>query len=351
MLFNGKSYQSVWAEQNKKIIYLVNQRNLPFSFEIVEIKTIEELLEAIKNLTVRGAPAIGIAAAYGIWLILEQHRNNKKSIQFEYDRLIHSRPTAVNLMRGANYVMEKVKESYDPSIAFKAACEFAKEEIEAAKLIGEYGLSLIEEFYTMVNRPVNILTHCNAGWLACGDYGTALSPIFLAKQKGIPIHIWVDETQPLLQGARLTAWELYHENISFNILPDNSAGYLMALNKIDMIITGADRIAMNGDVANKIGTYSLAVLAHYHQIPFYVAAPLSTFDFELKTGVDIPIEQRSADEVLCARVWVNEEWKFFPKTVTHFPTVNYAFDITPAHFIRAYITNHGIIHHPQELSS
>lgn len=349
MYVNGKHYRSVWANKKEKEILLIDQRHLPFLFEIRHIHKVEELIEAIQTLAVRGAPAIGIAAAYGVWLILEQFKNNPDQMEEAYNKLIHCRPTAINLMRGAEFVWHRVSEDLNPDRAFDLAEQYANQEIDASRLIGENGVILIEQFYTMVQRTVNILTHCNAGWLACGDYGTALSPIFEANRRGIPVHVFVDETQPLLQGARLTAWELLHEKIPFTIIPDNNAGYLMALEKVDMVITGADRITRIGDVANKIGTYSLAVLAHHHEIPFYVAAPSSTFDFNLQSGHDISIEQRSKIEVLHAKVWYEDKLKNLPKTLPDFPALNYAFDVTPAQYVHAYVTERGIIKSPEQL--
>ena len=349
MLVHGKPYQAVWASYEEKTIYFIDQTKLPFQFEIQACKDIEELIVAIKKLAIRGAPAIGIAAAYGTWLITEQFSGNQEDLMNAYERLIHARPTAVNLVRGAQKVLKAIEGTFDSSKAFEAAQAFAENEIAAFRAIGQRGMSIIGDLHKKLNRPVHILTHCNAGWLACGDYGSALAPIFEAHKNNIPIKVFADETQPLLQGARLTAWELYHENIPFAILPDNNAGLLMAKGEVDVIITGADRIAYNGDAANKIGTYTLAVLADYHHIPFYIAAPLSTFDFQTPSGSHIPIEERSAHEVIFARVWDNSSWRELPKTLPDFPALNFAFDVTPHHLISGYITEKGIIYHPRQL--
>jgi S-methyl-5-thioribose-1-phosphate isomerase len=220
--------------------------------------------------------------------------------------------------------------------------EFVNNEINACYKIGTYGVELIKAIHNQSSNIVNILTHCNAGWLACGDYGTALAPIFEANKQNIPIHVWVDETRPLNQGSRLTAWELYNEKIPFSVITDNTGGLLMMKHNVDMIIIGADRIARNGDVANKIGSYLKALAAVAHSIPFYVAAPISTFDFSLDSGDDIPIEQRHSSEIQSIQSFYNDEWissELFP---SDYQSINYAFDITPAKFINSFITEKGI---------
>lgn len=340
MIVNGKYYHSVRAEKDH--IVIINQQKLPFEFELLKLFNTDEVIEAISTLKVRGAPAIGITAAYAVWLM---YKNNKKLIKDEYLRLVNCRPTAVNLKRGADFVyIPTIKENLNEKQVFSLANKFAQNEIYACKKIGENGFLLILKLYKKFQRRINILTHCNAGWLACGDYGTALAPIFEANKKGIPIHVWVDETRPLNQGSRLTAWELANEKIPFHIISDNTGALLMMQNKVDAVITGADRIVNNGDVANKIGTYQKALAAKEHKVPFWVAAPLSTFDFETKSGKEIKIEERQGNELQLIRgksqntdLLVNI--KLYPD---EFSSLNYAFDITPAKFVSKYITEKGI---------
>ena len=340
MVVDGKHYQSVWVEKNH--IVIINQQKLPFEFELLQLSNVEEVIEAISSLKVRGAPAIGITAAYAIWL---SYKNHGRLMKDEYDKLVSCRPTAVNLKRGADFVFVPASGGkMNEKQIFSLADEFARNEIDACKKIGENGFSIIQQLYEKLQQPINILTHCNAGWLACGDYGTALSPIFEANRKGIPIHVWVDETRPLNQGSRLTAWELSNENIPFHIISDNSGALLMMQNKVDAVITGADRIVSNGDVANKIGTYQKALAAKEHKIPFWVAAPLTTFDFKTKSGAEIKIEERHGNELqLVSGKNLKSELivdiKLFPD---QFPSLNHAFDITPAKFVSKYITEIGI---------
>lgn len=340
MIVNGKQYQSVWVEKDH--IVIINQQKLPFDFELLRLSNTNEVIEAISSLKVRGAPAIGITAAYAMWL---SYKNNGKLIKSEYTKLVNCRPTAVNLKRGADFVFTPAfKDKLNEKQLFSLANKFAQNEINACKKIGKNGFSLIQLLYKKLQRPINILTHCNAGWLACGDYGTALSPIFEANRKGIPLHVWVDETRPLNQGSRITAWELLNEKIPFHIISDNSGALLMMQKKVDAVIVGADRIVRNGDVANKIGTYQKALAAKEHKVPFWVAAPLSTFDFNTKTGAEIQIEERHGSELQKIRGKIKNtdsivEIKLFPD---QFPSINHAFDISPAKFVNEYITETGV---------
>ena len=290
MEINNKYYHSVWGDFKNHSINCIDQRKLPFIFEILELKTMDDLSNAISTMAIRGAPAIGIAAAYGIWLSHLLRDGNKNLIKEDYKKLINLRPTAVNLKRGADFVYSNIKDHITNERVYKCADQFAKQEINACYQIGVHGVELIKNIYKTTNKQVNILTHCNAGWLACGDYGTALAPLFEAQKQGIPIHVWVDETRPLNQGSRLTAWELDNANIPFTIIADNTGALLMMNNKVEIVIVGADRIAKNGDVANKIGTYLKALAAKQHNIPFIVAAPSSTFDFNITDRQQIPIE-------------------------------------------------------------
>lgn len=342
MRVNNKNYQSVWADFNNKRIYCIDQRALPFRFSILELNNLNDISNAITTMAVRGAPAIGITAAYAIWLSHYSNDGNINLILQDYNRLISLRPTAINLKKGADYVFSAINENINNSQVYDRAIEFVNNEINACYKIGTYGVELIKAIHNQSSNIVNILTHCNAGWLACGDYGTALAPIFEANKQNIPIHVWVDETRPLNQGSRLTAWELYNEKIPFSVITDNTGGLLMMKHNVDMIIIGADRIARNGDVANKIGSYLKALAAVAHSIPFYVAAPISTFDFSLDSGDDIPIEQRHSSEIQSIQSFYNDEWissELFPPD---YQSINYAFDITPAKFINSFITEKGI---------
>ncbi len=348
MKVNGKHYQSVWADFASKEIYIVNQAILPYRFEIKTLRNTDEVIEAIKTLEVRGAPAIGITAAYALWLSYSLHNGNLDRVKEDKIKLFNSRPTAVNLSKGLEFVWEATTRSHNEELIYSAADTFAQNEIQACFAIGTNGIALIEQLYHTNGRPINILTHCNAGWLACGDYGTALAPIFEAHRRNIPVHVWVDETRPLNQGSRLTAWELHHEQIPYHIIADNTGGLLMMKDMVDMVIVGADRIAANGDVANKIGTYLKALAAHRHCIPFYVAAPLSTFDFTLNDGQQIIIEERNPEEL---RKIISSQLQYVDILPDDFRCLNYAFDITPADLITAYITERGIVKHCIEIKS
>lgn len=342
MLVNNQNYQSVWADINNKVIYYIDQTKLPFRFSILKLNNLNDISDAITNMAIRGAPAIGITAAYSIWLSHHYNNGDINLIRQDYNKLISLRPTAINLKKGADYVFSVINRNINNSQVYDRASEFANNEINACYKIGTYGVELIKSIHNQSQNTVNILTHCNAGWLACGDYGTALSPIFEANKQNIPIHVWVDETRPLNQGSRLTAWELYNEKIPFTIITDNAGGLIMMKHNVDMIIIGADRIAKNGDVANKIGSYLKALAAAAHSIPFYVAAPISTFDFSLDTGDDIPIEQRNSSEIQSIQSFYDDEWissELFP---SDYQSINYAFDITPAKFINSFITEQGI---------
>lgn len=345
MLVNDVHYRSVWAED--EVVVIINQQKLPFEFELLRLAEVDEVIEAIASLKVRGAPAIGIAAAFAMWI--SALKNGELTLS-DFNKLVECRPTAVNLRRGAEFVFKKAfQKRFSSKQVLLLAQKFADNEVEACKLIGLKGAALIESLYGHKCKPINVLTHCNAGWLACGDYGTALAPLFEAHRRGISIHVWVDETRPLNQGSRITAWELANAKIPFDIISDNSGALLMMQSMVDAVIVGADRIVKNGDVANKIGTYQKALAAHEHQVPFWVAAPLTTFDFTIEKGMDIPIEQRNGDELQKIKGFYNQqriEIELFPSS---FSAMNHAFDITPAKFVDAYITEQGIFNNTSEL--
>jgi S-methyl-5-thioribose-1-phosphate isomerase len=332
MIINGTEYQSVWMENTK--VLMINQTKLPFEFEIVTCSTCEEVAAAIQNMTVRGAPAIGAAGAYGMALAAMSavDENFRNLLRRDRDMLLAARPTAIDLSNGVRYVYEHALKwipdlAHARTVAFQSAHEFASKSSEDCRLIGEVGQELIED-------GMRILTHCNAGALATVDWGTALSVIRMAHRKGKEIFVYVDETRPKLQGSRLTAFELKEEGIPHAIIVDSAAGYYMQQGKVDIVITGADRICLNGDMAYKIGTYSLALLAKEHKIPFYVAAPQTTFDLTCMNGRDIPIEERSPREI----THLNGNLIASPES----DALNPAFDVTPAKFITAFITCKGI---------
>lgn len=343
-----------WKQQKKEAllpgkIRLIDQTKLPELYEFIETDDVTEVYHAIKRLSVRGAPAIGIAAAFGLTIAVQNFTSNDKEaflkeLQKHADYLNSSRPTAVNLSWALNRCCQKIihhssKQSTVENlknILIQEALIILEEDIEMCKKIGHYGVSLIKK------KNAGILTHCNAGALATGDYGTALSPIYTAQNNGLEPKVFADETRPLLQGARLTAWELQKANIDITVICDNMAAKLMQEKKIDLVITGADRVAANGDSANKIGTYSLAINAKYHNIPFYIAIPYSTIDPSLASGDLIPIEERDSSEITCG---------FGKKTVPEkVKTYNPAFDVTPASLIKGIITDKGILYPPFKTS-
>lgn len=338
MKVNGKNYHTAWMEGS--LVFLIEQNLLPFKFEIFESKSYKQTCTAIRDMLVRGAGAIGSTAGFAMaqafleapekefWEFLEKA---KKEIEA-------TRPTAQNLFYAIEQVYQKAKISNNPvETAIQTAQSIADKDVEDSRKIGEHGNDLIESGF-------KILTHCNAGWLAFTDFGTALSPIYMAHKSEKNIFVYIDETRPRSQGARLTAWELKNEGIPHVIIPDNAAAHLMQQGKIDIVIVGADRIAVNGDVANKIGTLEKAICAKEFGIPFYVAAPTSTFDPGCKTGKEIPIEERNPDEILY-QTGLNEDGKV-EKVLVCSPcsnAYNPAFDVTPTKFITGIITEKGII--------
>ena len=336
MLIKGKNYRTIWMEGNT--IQTIEQNKLPEEFKIISIDTLEDVAKSISTMIVRGAPAIGAMGAFGLaQAIQKMDAPNKQEIQNVRDFLFQTRPTAYDLQHGLDFVMAKTLSDFDPhtmkQIAMESAQAYVDASAEACRKIGEYGNSLI-------NDGDKLLTHCNAGALATVDYGTALAPMRLAHKNGKNIFIFVDETRPRLQGAKLTAFELHEEGIPHAVIADNAAGFYMARGEVDMMITGTDRVAANGDVANKIGTYEKAVVAHENGIPVYIAAPISTIDFTCPTGNDIPIEERNQNEVLDVG----------GHRVAHegSTALNPAFDVTPAKYITGIITEQGI-YNPGEL--
>ena len=343
MRIKGKEYRTIWFENN--VVKIIDQTKLPHQFIIKDLRTVKDAVNAIKIMEVRGAPLIGGTAAYGIALAVQEN-NDPEFIIKSAEELIQSRPTAINLKWAVDRMMKKlsgINSDQILDIALNEAKEICDEDEKFCENIGLNGLKIIEEIYNKTKKKVNILTHCNAGWLATINWGTATSPIYHAHQKGIPVHVWVDETRPRNQGANLTSYELNEENIPNTIIADNTGGILMQRGDVDMCIVGTDRTLSNGDVCNKIGTYLKALAAHDNNVPFYVALPSSTIDWEIKEGKDIPIEQRNSEELSYIEgVDENNEIKkilIYPKKSK---ALNLAFDITPAKYVTGLITEKGI---------
>lgn len=352
MLIDGKHYETVWVHPgNSRIIQVIDQRKLPFRFEIIDLETPRDTYFAIQNMVVRGAPLIGATGAFGMYLATLTV-NNPKSFRQELIEqakyLKSSRPTAINLSIAIDEVLSEIIKATSISAAIDIALSVAKsrlkKEREYSRKIGENGLALIEEIaHKKKGHPINILTHCNAGWLACIDYGTATAPIYAAHQKGIKVHVWVDETRPRNQGSKLTAWELSQQGIPNTIIADNTGGHLMQHGMVDICIVGSDRTTRTGDVANKIGTYLKALAAHDNKVPFYVAIPSSSFDFQLSNGiVEIPIELRSDKEITHIDGLIGNEVVEVQITNSKSKIANYGFDVTPARLVSGLITERGI---------
>ena len=360
MKVDGKSYRTVWLGDEEGEVKIIDQRRLPFAFEIVTLRTVENAAHAIAEMYVRGAGCIGAVAGYGMYLAAEECRKEANTaaafddlFRQKGDKLSMSRPTAVNLQwavdrqineicDGAISIDEKISRSRD------LAEKIADEDAQWCRQIGENGRGLIESIFEKKKSgdPVNILTHCNAGWLAFVDYGSATAPMYAAHDKGIPVHVWVDETRPRNQGARLTAWELGQHGVPHTVIVDNVGGHLMQHGKVDLVITGTDRTTFTGDVANKIGTYLKALAAKDNDIPFYVALPSSTFDWKIQDGVkEIPIEQRNTHEVSSISGLLSGDESAESEVNLISPgssAANYAFDVTPARLITGLITERGI---------
>ncbi len=350
MKIQGKHYHTIWLKEgDSKIVQVIDQRKLPFQFEIFDLKTVEDAFFAIKEMVVRGAPLIGVTAAYGMYLALLKRKDENLAdyLNEKADYLKSSRPTAVNLAFAVEemlaFILNHENDEQLLQKTLEKAHKLKEQEIEFGDKIGEFGVQLIKDVYRKKNQPVNVLTHCNAGWLACIDWGTATAPIYKAHLKGIPIHVWVDETRPRNQGARLTAFELAEEGIPHTVIPDNTGGHLMQHGLVDLVIVGSDRTTVTGDVANKIGTYLKALAAKDNDVPFYAALPSSTFDWEMEDGVkEIPIEQRDSSEVSEIEGWTAngiQTVRLIPEKST---AANYGFDVTPARLVTGIITERGI---------
>lgn len=342
--------QTIGYNKEKDLVETIDQRYLPFQNLIVEISTLDEARFAITDMIVRGAPLIGVTAAYGMYLAARSFSGDNFELEMQRaaDWLKSSRPTAVNLAfavdEALSVISDQKKVSENIQLLFEYAESLKQREIGFSKNIGLYGFELIKSISKKKKgEPVQILTHCNAGRLACVELGTATAPIYLAYEAGIPIHVWVDETRPRNQGARLTAWELSEAGIPHTVIPDNAGGHLMQHQMVDLVIVGSDRTTLNGDVANKIGTYLKALAAADNGVPFYAALPSTTIDWSLNDGVaEIPIEQRDGREVsMMEGLWENKvhEFRIIPEKSE---VANYGFDVTPARLVTGLITERGV---------
>jgi len=355
---NGQHFRTIWLHPtNERVVQLIDQRFLPHRFVVEEVSTVEQMADAIRQMHVRGAGLIGASAGYGMYLAaIEAGPSRTGSISAkEFDarlteaaeRLKATRPTAVNLawaierqltgMAKAKTAREKIE------LALRTAREIATEDEENCRMIGQHGVNLIEEIARVKNgKPVNILTHCNAGWLAFVDYGSALAPVYAAHDRGLPVHVWVDETRPRSQGSKLTAWELGQHGVPHTIIADGAGGHLMQRGAVDLVMVGSDRTTRAGDVANKIGTYLKALAAKDNKIPFYVALPSSSFDWAIRDGSEIPIEVRGAEELKRADGWRNGRMWEVSVAPESSPAVNYGFDVTPRRLVTGLITERGV---------
>jgi methylthioribose-1-phosphate isomerase len=361
MNVGGKHFRTIWvSEDDPSVIQIIDQRPLPHLFVIEDLTTVDDACAAIRDMHVRGAGLIGAAAGYGMVLAAlaaprESAAAFDAAMQAAAQQLMATRPTAVNLEWAAKRQLAAIAAAGDDvetkiEAVASMAQEIADEDADFCRRIGEHGLSLIAEISRRKNgEPVNVLTHCNAGWLAFVDYGTATAPVYAAHDQGIPVHVWVDETRPRNQGARLTAWELGEHGVPHTIIVDNVGGHLMQHGMVDLVITGTDRTTYTGDVANKIGTYLKALAARDNGVPFYVALPSSTFDWEMRDGVaEIPIEQRDATEVRMITGLYEGEMATVRLTPEESPAANYAFDVTPARLVTGLITERGICEASEE---
>lgn len=344
MKINNKNFQTIWYTKDENAVKIINQNKLPHNLEIITLNTVDDVVVAIKEMKVRGAPLIGCAGAFGVYLSCLKSPL-KEDINKDCENLIVSRPTAVNLKWAVNRVKNiilNLPESERTTNALKEALSIVDSDVKNCQLIGEHGSKIIQNISEQKQSIVNVLTHCNAGWLATVDWGTATSPIYFSKNKGINLHVWVDETRPRLQGAHLTSFELNNEEVDNTIISDNTGGYLMLNKKVDICIIGADRIMSNGDVINKIGTYEKALAAYANNIPFYVAAPTSTIDFSKTSTEDIAIEERSSAEMNIVSGIQNGEIHNINIYPIHSKSYNIAFDITPSKYITGLICEFGL---------
>ncbi|MBV9990789.1 MAG: S-methyl-5-thioribose-1-phosphate isomerase [Alphaproteobacteria bacterium] len=344
MKIDGKPYRTIWP-LGDDTVGIIDQTRLPHAFVTLELKTLDDAAHAIRAMIVRGAPLIGATAAYGIALAMREDASDA-ALDRAHDLLAETRPTAINLRWALKRMCDALRNrprEERARLAWEEAARIADGDVAVCRSIGEHGFKILQEAAARKNgAALNVLTHCNAGWLACVDWGTALAPIYMAHDAGIPIHVWVDETRPRNQGASLTAFELGSHGVRHTIIADNAGGHYMQAGQVDLCIVGTDRVTANGDVANKIGTYLKALAAHDNQVPFYVALPSSTIDWTLSSGRDIPIEERSADELL--KMTGRLPGGGLATVEIAAPgsgAANPGFDVTPARLVTGFITERG----------
>jgi len=349
----GKHFRTIWLDPaNAQVVQLIDQRFLPHRFVIEDVRTVAQMANAIREMHVRGAGLIGASAGYGMYLAA---LNTATTTGEEFDRdlmeaaqlLKSTRPTAVNLRWAVERQLASISNGKTAAEkiarALRTATEIADEDAEQCRRIGEHGLSLIEQIARKKNTgPVNVLTHCNAGWLAFVDHGSALAPVYAAHDRGLAVHVWVDETRPRSQGSKLTAWELAQHGVPHTIIADSAGGHLMQRGDVDLVIVGSDRTTRTGDVANKIGTYLKALAAQDNKVPFYVALPSTSIDWTIRDGSEIPIEERGADEVKYADGFYKGEIVEVMVAPEKSPAANYGFDVTPRRLVTALITERGV---------
>jgi methylthioribose-1-phosphate isomerase len=342
----GEAYRTIWLAEDGSTVRIIDQTRLPHEFVILSLEKVSDAARAIRTMEVRGAPLIGATAAYGLALAMREDPSDA-GLESAVETLRATRPTAVNLRWAIDDVSRRLRElspERRESAAYDRAAEICEEDVAICRAIGEHGATVLEEVSrTLGGRSVNLLTHCNAGWLATVDWGTALAPVYVAHGRGIPVHVWVDETRPRNQGAGLTAWELGQHGVPHTVITDNVGGHLMQRGEVDICITGTDRTTSTGDVANKIGTYLKALAARDTGVPFYVALPGPTIDWSLSDGAAIPIEQRDGHEVSQV-TGLTEAGEVASVRITPegSPVANYAFDVTPARLVTGLITERGI---------
>jgi methylthioribose-1-phosphate isomerase len=350
----GQHFRTIWLkETDDRVVQLIDQRSLPHEFVIEDVTTVEQMATAIREMHVRGAGLIGASAGYGMYLAAigsASRASWDNDLASAAAQLNATRPTAVNLAWAIERQLTNMTEGRTAAekiaIARNTAREIADEDAEHCRMIGQHGLHLIAQIaQEKAGRAVNVLTHCNAGWLAFVDYGSATAPIYAAHDSGLPIHVWVSETRPRSQGSKLTAWELGEHGVPHTVIADSSGGHLMQHGKVDLVIVGTDRTTYTGDVANKIGTYLKALAAKDNQIPFYVALPSSSFDWKMRDGLaEIPIEERDPEEVKRADGWFDGQQVEVRMTPASSPAANYGFDVTPRRLVTGLITERGVCH-------
>ncbi len=354
MIVEGCPLRTIWPAADGKTVEIIDQTLLPHTLVVRRMQTMQDMAHAIKSMQVRGAPLIGAAAAWGVALAMRT-ASDDAALRHAAETLVATRPTAVNLRWAVDrmrLLLQPLAASDRPQAAWQEAGRIADEDVTLNHGIGRHGLELLRTLYEKNGATINILTHCNAGWLATVDWGTALAPVYQAFDAGIPVHVWVDETRPRNQGASLTAWELGQHGVPHTVIADNAGGHLMQHGRVDIVIVGADRVTSTGDVCNKIGTYLKALAAHDNAIPFYAAVPSPTIDWQMSDGLrEIPIEERDAEEV----AWIQgrtESGEVLQVNVLpqNSPAANPAFDVTPARLVTGIITERGVCH-PDQLRS